>query len=102
MHITVLWELRHSNADNSVWCAYRRLDAAAHLVTVTVGETERFREQHRTEADAYDEAAYLVDHFMSRGWTEVAYRDPRLASTLTNPPLSGESPPQDADGEADN
>ena len=77
---TVLWELRHSTAANTVWCTYRRLDPAAHLVTVNVGDNERFREQHRTEADAYDEAAYLVDHFMSKGWTEVAYRDPRITS----------------------
>lgn len=102
MNITVLWELRHSTADNTVWCAYRRLDPAAHLVTVNVGESERFREEHRTEADAYDEAAYLVDHFMSLGWTEVAYRDPRITSTFTNPPLGGEAPPRDTDGEADN
>jgi hypothetical protein len=33
---------------------------------------------HTTEADARDEAAYLLDDYMARGWTETIYRDPRL------------------------
>lgn len=84
----VLWELRRSTADHTVWCAYRRLGPAAHLVTVHVGEHERLREQHATEADAYDEAAYLLEHFMRKGWTDVAYCEVRLASPLTHPPVT--------------
>ena len=88
----VLWELRRSTADHTVWCAYRRLDPAAHLLTVNVGDDERLREQHSTEADVYEEAAYLLEHFMRKGWTDVAYCELRLASPPTYPTLASAPP----------
>jgi hypothetical protein len=80
----VLWELRDSTVDHTVWCTYSCLGLGAHLVTVHVGGTERFREQHSTAADAYDEAAYLLDHYLLQGWNETAYRDPRVTAPLND------------------
>ena len=74
----VLWELRSAN-DQSVRCAHQQDPPSTHRVTVTVGEIERFSELYRTEADAHDEAAHLLSHFMLKGWTDVTYRDSRIA-----------------------
>ena len=73
----VLWEL-HSRSDMAARCAYER-NPPGHIITVTVGDTERFREEHVSEADAHDEAGHLLADFMLNGWTTVMYRDSRIA-----------------------
>jgi hypothetical protein len=81
--MTVLWELL-SEGNVRAQCAYHHVLPATHVITVIVGNAERFREEHSTEADAHEEAAYLLDHFLLDGWTQLAYRDPRLASRQDN------------------
>ena len=76
LHI-VLWEL-HSGSNRPARCAYQSAPTAGHFVTVIVGNTECFREQHSTETHALDEASYLLDYFLLNGWTDVTYRDPRI------------------------
>ena len=74
----VLWELQ-SARDISARCAHQYDPAAAaHLLTVSAGDTERLSEQHRTEAAAHEEAAHLHAYYVTLGWTETIYRDPRL------------------------
>lgn len=75
--MVILWELR-SASDTPAHCIYQHVLPVTHVVTVVVGTTECFREEHRTEADAHEEAAWLLDHFLFSGWIDVAYRDPRL------------------------
>jgi hypothetical protein len=77
--MNVLWELA-SESDEPVTCTYQHVLPATHVITVTVGRTNRFCEEHGTETDAMEEAAYLLDHFMFQGSSVVAYRDPRIAS----------------------
>ena len=73
----VLWEL-HSASDMTARCALQHEPSTDHLITVTVGDTERFIEQYRTEAAAHDEAAHLHAYYVTRGWNETIYRDSRL------------------------
>lgn len=73
-----LWELRAAS-DLPVRCAHQHVPPSTHRVTLTVGESERFSELHRTEADAHDEAAHLLSYFMLKGWSDVTYRDSRIA-----------------------
>ena len=73
----VLWEL-HSERDPPARCQYRHTHLTPHLVTVTVAGTERISEQVQSEAEALDEASYLLDDFALRGWVTVVYRDSRL------------------------
>ncbi len=76
--MVVLWELRTVSGIPAN-CAYQHIFPAVHVVRVVVGKTEWFREEHSTESDANAEAAYLLDHFLTKGWSELAYRDPRIA-----------------------
>ena len=73
----LLWELA-SNDGSSARCSHEHEPHACHIVSVTVGDAERFREEHPIEADAYDEAGHLLAHFLfNGGWTEVRFRDSR-------------------------
>jgi hypothetical protein len=83
----VLWQLhgsvteeRGQSSDDRlpVQCAYSRTGSDAHLITVTIGGRVVFAEQFRNEADGLEEASYLLDHYASRGWTRLAFVDPRL------------------------
>ena len=74
----VLWEL-HSGSDMPARCVYHHDSTTEHLITVTVGDVERFSEPLTTEVDALDEAAHLLADFMSNGWNDVTCRDPRIA-----------------------
>ena len=72
-----LWELRSQN-DATAICAYQSTPDNLHVITVTAGDTELIREEVGSEAEAFDEAAYLFDDFTFRGWSSEIYRDPRL------------------------
>lgn len=48
-------------------CALQHEPSTDPLVTVTVGDTERFSEQHRAEAAAHDKAAHLHAYYVTRG-----------------------------------
>ena len=53
------------------------------LVTVTVGDRRIFCEQLGSETAALEEASYLFDDYLIRGWTELIYCDSRLARALS-------------------
>jgi hypothetical protein len=74
---SLLWEL-HSASNLPARCAYQSAPLTPHLVTVTVGDAETFGEDAPSEAEAIDEAAYLLEDYLTRGWTKLVYRDPRL------------------------
>jgi hypothetical protein len=77
--MNVLWELR-SQGDVPAHCAYQHVLPATHVITVTVGNTARFRQEYSTQADAHEEAAYLHDYFLL-DWDERAC--PRCERTGT-------------------
>jgi hypothetical protein len=76
-----IWEL-HSLSNEPARCSYQCSHLIPHLITVTVGDTELLHEQFETEAEAVLEASYLFDDYLLRGWTDLIYRDPRLADSL--------------------
>ena len=73
--VALLWEL-HSETDARARCVYH--SNLRHAVAVTVGDSEPIRHEHQSEAEALEEASYLLDDFVFRGWTTLVYRDPRL------------------------
>ena len=73
--VALLWEL-HSETDARARCVYH--SNLCHVVAVTVGDSEPIRHEHQSEAEALEEASYLLDDFVFRGWTTLVYRDPRL------------------------
>jgi hypothetical protein len=84
--VALLWEL-HSETDARARCVYHSnlrgigcepTTNLRHVVAVTVGDSEPIRHEHQSEAEALEEASYLLDDFVFRGWTTLVYRDPRL------------------------
>ena len=60
-----LWEL-HSPSHEPARCAYECSQRIPHLVTVMVGNTRMVGERLGSEADALDEASYLLDDYVFR------------------------------------